>query len=354
MPVSAVAGHSARPAGAFDSCRRPADPATLVWDTGWREQSMGLDAGAAEVVVGVDGSADALRAVAWGAVTAARRHRPLRLVSAIAPPTPYGSGIGLSPGHFVELEERGRAWLAEAGAVAERVTPPSRVPEIGTELAVGTAAPVLTERARAAFVVAVGAAEGQRRRGRLGTVTAALLAHAACPLALVRWPGDSETPPRDGAVVVGVDGSPPSAEAVAVAFEEAAVRAAPLVAVHAADAGPRGKGHRKDQHPWGEDETADAVTLAERLAGLREWYPEVDVERVVARDGPEAALLRHAGTAQLLVVGTTGHGELGGRMSGSTSHALAHSAPCPLLVVPQGTRAGAAGHAARRAERAGP
>ncbi len=304
----------------------------------------------ASIVVGVDGTKPALRATAWAALTAVRRHRPLLLVTAMDPPTPYGTGIGLSPDHFVELEAEGRTWLERARAVAEREGGSVR---IDIELVVGSAASALAERSHHAACVVIGGHEVQGQGGRLGAVATSLMGHAPCPVAVVRWRDDTETPPRQGPVVVGVDGSPTSAEAVVVAYEEAALRGAPLVAVHAASGSRRGLLHHRSGGPWGESETAEAITLAERLAGMREWYPEVEVERVVARDGPTPALLRHAGPAQLLVVGSTGHRELSGRLLGSTSHALARSAPCPLLVVPGRTGTQNRANRSRRREKTG-
>src|SRR5690606_34900357 len=143
----------------------------------------------ANVVVGVDGSTSALRATAWAAQTAVRWHRPLLLTSVLDPPTPYGTGIGLRADRFVELETEGREWLDRARAVAERTTVDHHHTEVGTELVVGEVSSVLRERARDAFRVVVG---GDRPVGETGTSAStamALLPHAACPVAVVRWSG---------------------------------------------------------------------------------------------------------------------------------------------------------------------
>lgn len=303
------------------------------------------------LVVGVDGGTSALRATAWAASTAARRHKPLLLVTAMDPPTPYGTGIGMPPDHFLEMETEGRAWLDRARSTAERAGGPA---EIGTELVIGGATATLAERAQHAACTVIGGHAPQSHGGRLGAVATGLMGHVPCPVAIVRWAGETEQAPEGGPVVVGVDGSPTSVEAVVVAYEEAALRGAPLIAVHAASGSRRGLFHHHTEGPWGEGETAEAITLAERLAGMREWYPEVEVERVVTRDAPRDALLGYARSAQLLVVGSTGHRELSGRLLGSTSHALARSAPCPLLVVPRGTRPEPQRSRSRRREKTGP
>ena len=73
--------------------------------------------------------------------------------------------------------------------------------------------------------------------------------------------------------------------------------------------------------------------LAERLAGWAEKYPDVTVQRVVARGFPGHALLDQAATAQLVVVGSRGHGEIAGLLLDSVSNALVHKATCPVAVV---------------------
>ncbi|WP_298181717.1 universal stress protein [Saccharomonospora sp.] len=293
----------------------------------------------ANVVVGVDGSESGLRATAWAAQTAAQWHRPLLLTSVLTPPTPYGTGIGLRPDRFVELETEGRAWLDEARAVAERTVAGLDRTEVETELVVGGVSEVLSERAREAFRVVVG---GDRPAGETGTsasTAVALLSHTSCPLAVVRWGGDENAePPRHGPVVVGVDGSPASAEAMLVAFEEAATLGSTLVAVHVEGSSARQRLRGRHRSTWHAGEVTDRMMLTERFAGMRQWYPEVDVEPVVTRGGPTPTLLKHAESARLLVVGTSGHAQLGGRLLGSTSHALVRSAPCPLLIVPDPAR----------------
>src|SRR5690606_8958100 len=198
---------------AFRPLRWSRLPVTLVngGRPGGEQPMTGEDA---NVVVGVDGSTSALRATAWAAQTAVRWHRPLLLTSVLDPPTPYGTGIGLRADRFVELETEGREWLDRARAVAERTTVDHHHTEVGTELVVGEVSSVLRERARDAFRVVVG---GDRPVGETGTSAStamALLPHAACPVAVVRWSGEDAEPPQHGPVVVGVDGSSASAEAM--------------------------------------------------------------------------------------------------------------------------------------------
>ncbi|BCK56077.1 hypothetical protein NWFMUON74_38490 [Nocardia wallacei] len=85
--------------------------------------------------------------------------------------------------------------------------------------------------------------------------------------------------------------------------------------------------------PGYEIETGERVSLAERLAGWQEKYPQVPVRRQVAPAEPKADLLRWSNSAQLLVVGSRGRGGVRGLLLGSTSNFLVQHAHCPVMVV---------------------
>ncbi|MEU7531454.1 universal stress protein [Saccharothrix sp. NPDC042600] len=279
------------------------------------------------IVVGVDGSASALSAVAWAAREAERHRVPLRLVHAYLVPTRGYPEIVLT-GHEVRhaIEEQGRRWLAEAEAAAKAA---ADVPvEVSLEFA-GAAGAMVWESERARLVVLGSRGLGGFSGLVVGSVAVALAAHGKCPVVVVR--GEDR---EDGPVVVGVDGSPASEEAVDFAFEAASSRNAPLKAVHVWSDflvdGPYGSRLTVD---WDQVEAAEERVLAERLAGHAEKYPDVVVERLVVRDRPVRALLAAAEGARLLVVGSRGHGGFTGMLLGSTSQALVHHATCPLAVV---------------------
>lgn len=93
--------------------------------------------------------------------------------------------------------------------------------------------------------------------------------------------------PDQAPVVVGIDGSPASEHATAIAFDEASRRGVHLVAVHTwSDAG-----YELPDEPWTEAQPEEDMLLAERLAGWQERYPDVTVRRVVCRDQPARRLL---------------------------------------------------------------
>jgi nucleotide-binding universal stress UspA family protein len=281
------------------------------------------------VVVGVDGSPSALDAVAWAADECARHGLPLRLVHAyFLPATGYPNMIVNASEVLVALDAQGRLWLDEAEVAARLIAPGITVQ---TSLFSGMAIPVLVEESANAKTVVVGSRGLGGFTGLLvGSTTAALTAHARCPVVVVR-----NRTAAEGPVVVGVDGSPASESAIGFAFEAASVREAPLTAVLSwTDALVESAIHAvRLSTDWSEVEAEQQRLLAERMAGWQEKYPDVVVERVVVRDRPVHALMRAAQHARLLVVGSRGRGGFTGMLLGSTGQALVHHAPCPVAVV---------------------
>src|SRR5947208_14062482 len=133
----------------------------------------------------------------------------------------------------------------------------------------GTAVPTLVDVTKDAQLVVVGCqGKGAWRRGLFGSVSTALVHHAHCPVAIIRDPGDTRLP-ADGPVVVGIDGSPASEAATAIAFDEASRRGAELVALHSwLDSTPA-----IPRAAWPDFQSTAEETLAERLAGWSERYP---------------------------------------------------------------------------------
>jgi nucleotide-binding universal stress UspA family protein len=80
-------------------------------------------------------------------------------------------------------------------------------------------------------------------------------------------------------------------------------------------------------------ERAERRVLSERVGGWTEKFPDTSVELIVRRDQPAHSLLAQAAEAQLVVVGSRGHGQFVGIVLGSVSNALVHRAPCPVAVV---------------------
>ena len=139
-------------------------------------------------------------------------------------------------------------------------------------------------------------------------------------------------------IVVGVDGSPASLEALRWALAEAAARGARLRAVHAWS-------HPFVTSPLGAVVPAlDPGTLAE-LAGVARGRLEealaaagaaasgVQVEPDAVEGGPAEVLLDAAQSAELLVVGSRGLGGFEGLLLGSVSRRCSQHASCPVVIV---------------------
>jgi nucleotide-binding universal stress UspA family protein len=279
------------------------------------------------VVVGVDGSDSALRAVRWAADEAARRGAPLRLVTAFGWTDDISVGYpGLNIRYRDVLLDEYRRGLATAVETAGGRQPEL---ELSHELRIGQPIGTLADEALRAQLLVVGDRGLNRVEGLLvGSVGVAMATHAACPVVVVRGPErtDSTQP-----IVVGADGTAVSEAAIAFAFQAAADRSVSLIAVHTwwdtfLDQSPavlfRDEEQARQQEP-----------LSRQLAGWSEKYPQVEVTGVVSRDRPVHQLLERSRGAQLVVVGSRGHGELAGLVLGSVSNALVHRADCPVAVV---------------------
>jgi nucleotide-binding universal stress UspA family protein len=157
---------------------------------------------------------------------------------------------------------------------------------------------------------------------RLGSVSWQVAGHAAGRVVVVpdRWRPVNEAP---GPVVAGVDGSPASQAALSFAFEEAALRDVPLVALCAlADApGVLGGAREIEEH------------FSQLMIAEEKEHPEITVLQQVAVGTPRRALLAAASEAQMLVVGCRGRGGVKGMSLGSVAQAVLHHSPCPVGIV---------------------
>lgn len=121
-----------------------------------------------------------------------------------------------------------------------------------------------------------------------------------------------------GHIVVGVDGSPEAASALAWAASEARLRGAELVACSVIE--PR--------HGHADAVSDSAVTPAsEESTG---GYPATALTR---HGEPAVELLAACQDGDLLVVGSRGRGRLAGTLLGSVSRACVTHARCPVVVV---------------------
>lgn len=135
-------------------------------------------------------------------------------------------------------------------------------------------------------------------------------------------------------IVVGVDGSPASVRALQHAVDLAAALGAEVDAVHAwlVTYGAT-ELSMMPAIPSTDLEAAAEQTLADAVAAVD--AKGVTINRAVIEGDAAFALLEAAAGADMLVVGSRGHGGFVGLLLGSVSHKVIHHAPCPVLVVPR-------------------
>lgn len=142
-----------------------------------------------------------------------------------------------------------------------------------------------------------------------------------------------------GSIVVGVDGSEQSKAALEWALDEARLRGATLevVSAYRPPSGWLGMGEAMGATipvSITESDVADYTTeMVDRL--LEEVKPPtaVEVVRRVVPGHAAQALVEAAADADLLVVGTRGHGDVGSVLLGSVGMHCVHHATCPVVVV---------------------
>jgi nucleotide-binding universal stress UspA family protein len=145
-------------------------------------------------------------------------------------------------------------------------------------------------------------------------------------------------------IVVGIDRSDGALAALGFALDEARLRNAKLLVVHAWHLPPMGTG----ETPWAVvpppsyfDTQVDAArgdaehVIAQALEQVAAQAQGVDVEAHAVEGAPAEALLEAARDAALLVVGARGRGGFRGLLLGSVSQTCVHHAPCPIVVVPR-------------------
>ncbi|RAV33281.1 universal stress protein [Corynebacterium heidelbergense] len=287
------------------------------------------------IVVAVDGSEASNIAVEWAANAAVKRGQPLKLASAYSMPQfMYADGMVPPQELYDELEGEANDKIDNARAIAQGF---SADLQISHEVRESSPIDFLLELSSGAEMIVM----GSRGLGGLsglvmGSVSAAVVSHADCPVVVVRKDTQVTEENKYGPVVVGVDGSTVSRQAMDMAFREAQARKAVLRAVfawsdmhvHASYAGLAESQEQFDSLVEGYQDL-----LAEELKPLVDRYPDVEVVEIVERDRPIHALKDAARDAQLLVLGSHGRGGFKGMLLGSTSRALLQYAPCPMMVV---------------------
>lgn len=289
------------------------------------------------VVVGIDGSDAALGAAHWAANFAAKSGSPLLLLHAIPRLEWYfANAMVFSPDALAdELATDGNAKLNEAERAIHAVHPRLRVTRQIVNESAGKAFRDISDTAR---IVVIGSHWTSAASDFiLGGHVIRIVNEATCPVLVWRKSAAQET---DGPlpVIVGVDESDNSVRALHAAFSTADVLEAPLTVAHMWETGPAvGLGYGEGPVDWNLLhllQSTQEEKLDELVAPLREEYPGAQINKVYTDVGPAKGLKELSKTAQLVVVGSKGHGKLAGAVLGSVSQSLIHHADCSVLVTP--------------------
>jgi len=278
-----------------------------------------------QIVVGVDGSPAAERALVWAGDAASRDDTQLLIAH----------GGDVLPKAELALDDGrdySRDLLRDAVATAIDV---GGTCNVSTVLRQQSPAELLLELSDDARMVVVGTHGAGRIVGALlGSVAYRVAAHARCPVVVVP---DGWRAPATGearAVAVGVSGSVSGADALEFAFDEAERAGVPLVAVRS----------------WtGLDSTRRDVELVtngndrlrhdqqDMLAGIveaaRARHPTVEVVTELSSEAVYDALLAAATRADLLVLGCRHADDHMFSRLGPIASRLLHTSPCPVAVV---------------------
>ena len=245
----------------------------------------------AEVLAGVHGSDTDTCVVQWAADEAVRLGADLRLVHVIDPGmqfTPYPALMAGAPNLAEDLERGAETILAAAGEVAHARHPDLVVHTSGTAAGLTTALPVV--------------------------------AHARCPVVVVP---DGTAVAAPSHVVVGVDGSAGSVVAIETAFEIAAASGAAVTCVMGwSTEVVLGMVVTESFAKEVPEIEADCRAVADAvIAPVAARNPGVAVDVVVRHGNPADAIIEvaHEVGADVVVVGSRGHGGFVGLLLGSVS-----------------------------------
>lgn len=283
------------------------------------------------IVAAVDGSEESLRAAEWAAREALRWTVPLRIVS--APGLLPRARTYQAPAATVANALRGIAARALASAV-DRVGEVAAGLLVDTELIDGPPAVAVCRSGAGARLLVVGTrGAGGFAALVLGSVSRYVASHAPCPVAVVH----EETGAVLRHILVGVRDPDDADVALGFAFEEAALRDADLVVVHAVSWAPSG-GPGASRHSASlaaAARQAEAVVrhhLGERLDEWRRKFPAVAASLDVQRGHPAHLLAGLSAGADLVVIGR--HDTGGGPGRSAVQHSLLGHAHSPVAIVP--------------------
>ena len=228
------------------------------------------------MVAAVDGSEHTARVVTWAARQAHLERRPLCIV--------HVNEGGTTPDFVRDAEAHARETYPDVDAQALCLA--------------GDPDEVLVALSHDAHSIVMGShGHGVVRSTVLGSVSAAVAKHAACPVVVCRPTHERFT---KTAVVVGADATPESRPVIEFAFRQASLRGIPLHVLHCYENARTNWHHRAGKQM---DKDALRLLLSESVAGLSEEYPDVHVTVRLENGTVEELLDRGLRPWELVVVG---------------------------------------------------
>ena len=274
-------------------------------------------------LIGVDGSEHSRVALAWGLERATKRGASVELIhvaddSFLSESVSFLSEAEAASEQMLAVElDYARTSLGFTGPITGRAVVGHPIGEI-------------EEASKNFDLLVLGAHSGAKFAGSIfGTRAVKVAAVAHCPVAVI----PTEHQATGGGILVGVDGSEASKQAVAFAAEEASLRGLPLTAVYAWMP-PLTPGL---EYLWSEELVSAQQAAAEEavaigIAGLAERYPDLEVRREIVQAPPVTAILQLAENADMVVLGSRGRGGISRLLLGSVSHGVLQALPCPTVV----------------------
>jgi nucleotide-binding universal stress UspA family protein len=289
-----------------------------------------------EILVGIDDTPGADDALAFAASIARATGGSLRLISAYQDDDPRTRASSEALRDYLEDDASGV--LAAAAASVEGI-------DVATEAIADVSPPhalhAAAERCGAPLVVVGSTHHGRIGRVLPGSTGERLLHGSSCAVAIVPR-GYAKQFGQIAAVATGYDGSDESSAALATACRLARRLGAALRVIHVFDASRVGQPALMTGPAWlamrDEHETVQRMELERAVAALPD---DITVEtRFVVGTTPAEELARHSRDADLIVVGSRGHGPFAAVLLGGVTHSLLRRAACPVIVLPRAVEAG--------------
>jgi nucleotide-binding universal stress UspA family protein len=292
----------------------------VTWHTALRCAKAGYVNATFGVVVGYDGSDHSMQALDWAMDEAELRKSSLTVCHAWQ--WPYGDGDEVARDSLRRAAEH----VLWHGADCARAS--SAGLDVRTDLYEGSATTRLEESSADAGLLVVGSCGlGAIARAIIGSVASHTAAHAQCPVIVVRGRGALPRRSHPGPIVAGLADDGKADAVLGFAFAEAAMRALPLLVVHAWHQPPVAWGGTTFPalDPLAVQNAAENW-LAKVLVPWREKDPKVAIEARTPQSRAGEALAAVT-DATLVVVGSP-HGRFG-----SVTAAMLRHAPCPVAIV---------------------